>query len=90
MARAKKILKNLGVEVEEVVAVPETITIDVIAVGGGESIEAPKGITIAELKQLLNSPNCTFADKRTAKQMNDTDVLNEDTELYRVVIKPNA
>lgn len=90
MARAKKILENLGVEVEQIQAVPETIKVDVIAVGGGESIEAPKGITIAELKQLLNSPNCTFADKRTAKQLDDNYVLNEDTELYRVVIKPNA
>lgn len=90
MARAKKILENLGVEVEQIQAVPETIKVDVIAVGGGESIEAPKGITIAELKQLLGSPNCTFADKRTAKQLDDNYVLNEDTELYRVVIKPNA
>lgn len=90
MARAKKILENLGVEVEQIQAAPETIKVDVIAVGGGESIEAPKGITIAELKQLLNSPNCTFADKRTAKQLDDEYVLNEDTELYRVVIKPNA
>lgn len=85
----KKLAKNTGIEVEEIKADIDTVKVGIYALGGLQEIEAPKGITIAELKRILNC-NDTFADKKTSMQLNDEFVINEDTELYRVVVKDNA
>ena len=85
----KKLAKNTGIKVEEIKADVDTVKVGIYALGGLQEIEAPKGITIAELKRILNC-NDTFADKKTSMQLNDEFVINEDTELYRVVVKDNA
>lgn len=85
----KKLAKNTGIEVEEIKADVDTVKVGIYALGGLQEVEAPKGITIAELKRILNC-NDTFADKKTSMQLNDEFVINEDTELYRVVVKDNA
>lgn len=84
-----KLLKKMGAKTTKKV-VAETIKVDVLSIAGVETIEAPKGITIAELKKILGTTDATFADKKTQTQLRDTDVLNDNCELYRVTIKANA
>ena len=85
----KKLAKNTGIEVEEIKADIDTVKVGIYALGGLQEVEAPRGITIAELKRILNC-NDTFANKKTSMQLNDDFVIEEDTELYRVVVKDNA
>ena len=88
--KTSKLLKEMGAEVQEIQAVPETIKVEIFTMAGVQEVEAPKGITIRELKQILGGENSTYADKKEARQLTDDDVLTENTELYRVVIKANA
>lgn len=87
--KTSKLLKEMGAPVEEIQAV-ETIKVEIFTMAGIQEVEAPAGITIRELKQIIGGDNSTYADKKAAKQLTDDDVLTEDTELYRVVIKANA
>lgn len=84
-----KLLKTMGAKATKKV-VASTIKVDVLSISGVETIEAPKGISIAELKKILGTTDATFADKKTQRQLTDTDVLNDNCELYRVTIKANA
>lgn len=84
-----KLLEGMGAKRTKT-KVAETIKVDVLSIAGVETIEAPKGITIAELKAILGTTDSTFADKKTQTQLRDTDVLNDNCELYRVTIKANA
>ena len=88
--KTTKLLKEMGAKVEEISVVPETIKVEILTMAGVQEIEAPKGITIRELKQILGGENSTYADKKEQKQLTDDDVLTENCELYRVVIKANA
>lgn len=87
--KTSKLLKEMGAPVEEIQAV-ETIKVEIFTMAGVQEVEAPAGITIRQLKQIIGGENSTYADKKAAKQLTDDDVLTEDTELYRVVIKANA
>lgn len=88
--KTTKLLKEMGAEVEEISVVPETIKVDILTMSGVQEIEAPKGITIRELKQIIGGEKSTYADKKAGKQLTDDDVLTDNCELYRVVIKANA
>jgi sRNA-binding carbon storage regulator CsrA len=93
LAMAKKmteILKENGVEVKETSVVQDTIKIEIVQIGGGEIIEAPAGISVKELKQIMNATNVTLAEKSTGKSLKDEDVLTKDCELFKIVIKSNA
>lgn len=39
---------------------------------------------------MAKQTDATFADKKTQRRLTDTDVLNDNCELYRVTIKANA
>lgn len=84
-----KLLEKMGAKRTKTKTV-ETIKVDVLSIAGVETIEAPKGISIRELKNILNTTDATFADKKTQTQLTDDDVLTDNCELYRVTIKANA
>lgn len=84
-----KLLKEMGVASKETKAV-KTIKVDIFSIAGIETTEAPKGISIKELKKILGVTDATFADKKRQVQLTDNDVLTNNCELYRVVIKANA
>ena len=86
-----EVLKKIGAENKKVKAESEVINFSVIAVHGLREVEAPVGLTIKQLKDMLETENSSFALKDGAKTvpLSDNDVVKNGQILYQVVIKAN-